>query len=931
MGNKHLLEKHPNMYQHEIAMMTEENSGGFPLLAITNLDHVKTLHLAKGEVVGFARPESSEVTYIATTNELNIEEVIDVKPRNWIPQRNWSSHSQRIPELQAMNSEFREHSRKSWPCPDRRETGEVTPARKHMTSTFQESTRESGEHFQNSRWQGATEGTNGQHSTNYDPKNCEVEEHSQDSLKQEWCELNEVVESDFLISPGDIYPNRKVELEDADIKEATRVSFEALCEQQHEAFSKNNKDIGRTQLIEMEIDTGDSLPVAQSPYTLPLKHYNWVRQEIETLEKSGVIKRSLSRWPSPVIVVPKKSAPDEPPRRRLCIDYRKVNALQPEVKQTDKGTGCLSLYPLPKIDEMFSKLGGATIFSTIDLHSGYYHIGLMRESRAKSAFIVPMGKWQFKHTPFGLSQAPVYFQLLIDKVLMGCSGFTMGYLDDIIIFSKTEEEHLQHLEEIFNRLCKFGLKMKREKCSFFKKHIQYLGHLVSENGFEPLPEKLESIRKMPAPRTAKEVKQFLGLIGYYRKFVPHFADISRPLTKLTHHNIVFEWTDQCSKAFNHLCELLMEYPILRYPDPKQGYILYTDASGIGWSGVLTQEHLDGKGKSKNHPICYVSGQIRGSQLNWAALTKEAYAICMSVRRLSFYVTDAEVTIRSDHLPLKMFLSKQTMNSKVNNWAVELEQFQLHLEWIPGTRNLLADSLSRLLDVVPDAQKTKEPDDQEFSSYCFEELEPAKVMEKVSTEVIELTNNSEYRNASQKSQEKPGENEISIEEKKTQDFYSKFPEHSQDSRTESAVKTFEMKFEEKLREKQTLLSGSKCREDSQKSRIDPCIEITEHEDLREIKLPLKPKQLQQLQKNDTYCRDVAKKLHKDMELQKMFIKEEGVLYRLWIEDGRTFKCILVPQVLQDFMIILAHDYSGHNGSRRTYNCLKRQYYWPGIRK
>ena len=146
---------------------------------------------------------------------------------------------------------------------------------------------------------------------------------------------------------------------------------------------------------------------------------------------------------SPVIVVPKKSAPDEPPRRRLCVNYRKVNTLQPEVKQTDKGTGCLSLYPLPKIDEMFSKLGGATIFSTIDLRSGYYHIGLTRESRAKSAFVVPMGKWQFKRLPFGLSQAPAYFQLLIDKVLMGCSSFAMGYLDDIIIFSKTEEEHLQ--------------------------------------------------------------------------------------------------------------------------------------------------------------------------------------------------------------------------------------------------------------------------------------------------------------------------------------------------------------------------------------------------------------------------------------------------------------------------------------------------------
>ena len=181
---------------------------------------------------------------------------------------------------------------------------------------------------------------------------------------------------------------------------------------------------------------------------------------------------------------------------------------------------------------MFSKLGGSHVFSTIDLRSGYYHVGLTRESCRKSAFVVPMGKWQFKRTPFGLSQAPVYFQLLIDKVLTGCSAFAMGYLDDIIIFSQSEEEHLVHLEKIFRRLQEFGLKMKHEKCAFFKKHIQYLGHLVSEKGFEPLPEKLEAIRKMPAPTTSKEVKQFLGLIGYYRKFVPRFLDISRPLTRL---------------------------------------------------------------------------------------------------------------------------------------------------------------------------------------------------------------------------------------------------------------------------------------------------------------------------------------------------------------------------------------------------------------
>ena len=252
------------------------------------------------------------------------------------------------------------------------------------------------------------------------------------------------MESDFLTSPADIYPNRRVELEDAEICEKTRKSFEQLCDEYNDIFSKNNQDIGKTTLIEMEIDTGDSLPVAQSPYTLPLKHYEWVRKEIETLKKAAVIVKSLSPWASSVIVVPKKSTPDEPPRRRLVIDYRKINSLQQQIKRADKSTGCLSLYPLPKIDEMFVKLNGSRIFSTIDLRSGCYHIGLTEGSRPKSAFVVPMGKFEFLRTPFSLSQAPAYFQLLIDNVLQGCLKFAMGYLDDIIIFSRTEEEHLEH-------------------------------------------------------------------------------------------------------------------------------------------------------------------------------------------------------------------------------------------------------------------------------------------------------------------------------------------------------------------------------------------------------------------------------------------------------------------------------------------------------
>ena len=674
--NKQLMEANPNAFQHEISIKPENNNY-LPVVAITNLDHAKMLHLAKGEIVGFAHEKEVEMSYIKMTNVLEMAGIEERAPRNWIPERTWRKYNN-CSEISPSHTKTTEVTEK-WT-----KTGEISPDLMKIS------------------------------------RGSDKQGTSSEISRKNQCKTDYVVdfETDFLISPGDVYPNRKVELEDTEISEETRKKFEEMCERHPEAFLKNNKDIGRTTLIEMEIDTGDSLPVVQNPYTLPLKHHEWVRKEIETLKKAGVIERSLSPWASPVIVVPKKSAPDKPPRRRLCVDYRKVNALQQEVKRTDRGTGCLSLYPLPKIDEMFAKLKGARCFSTIDLRSGYYHIGLTRESTAKSAFVVPMGKWEFKQTPFGLSQAPAYFQLLIDKVLMGCGKFAMGYLDDIIIFSRNEIEHLQHIEEIFNRLERFGLKMKKEKCDFFKKHIQYLGHLIAEDGFTPLLEKLESIRNMPRPKTSKEVKQFLGLTGYYRKFVPRFSDIARSLTNLTRHDAEFVWSEKCDKAFKHLKELLMQHPILRYPDPGQPYMLFTDASGIGWAGVLTQEFEDDKGKKKQHPICYVSGHLEGVSKIGSTLTKEAYAIYMAVRKLSFYITDMEVTIKCDHLPLKKFLQKQTLNAKVNNWAVELEQFNLKLEWIQGVKNMLVDSLSRLLDVDPEAKLQAERKGHEFGTFCF---------------------------------------------------------------------------------------------------------------------------------------------------------------------------------------------------------------------
>ena len=353
---------------------------------------------------------------------------------------------------------------------------------------------------------------------------------------------------------------------------------------------------------------------------------------------------------------------------------------------------------------------------------------LSEESRPKSAFVSSFGKWEFKRCPFGLVQAPAYFQRLVNEVLSGLT-FAFGYLDDILVFSPDMETHLEHLRSLFVKLREADLKLKEVKCNFLKKHIQYLGHIISGEGITPLPEKLESIQKILPPKTPKEVKQFLGLIGYYHKFVPRFSDLAQPLNALTRKNIAFEWTPVCQESFEMLKTSLMTEPILTYPDPSLPYVLFTDASKYAWACVLTQEKthvMEEKEVKILHPITYMSGLFRGSQMNWACLTKEAYAIYMSIKKLAYYLEDADITLRSDHLPLRKFLAKNTLNSKVNNWAIEISPFHITFEYIKGIKNTLANTMSRLIDIDPQVQPESEPEGYEFGYYTFDTLPTLEV-------------------------------------------------------------------------------------------------------------------------------------------------------------------------------------------------------------
>ena len=352
------------------------------------------------------------------------------------------------------------------------------------------------------------------------------------------------------------------------------------------------------------------------------------------------------------------------------------------------------------------------------MRSGYYHLELTTESQPKSAFVVggpKGGKWEFKRCPFGLTQAPAYFQALVNQVLEGIN-FAFGYLDDILIFSPNMERHLEHVRVLFERLRVADLKLTKCKCSFLKAHVQYLGHYISGQGLEPVPEKLEALVKMPPPEDVTGVRKFLGFVGYYHKFIPRYSDVARPLTNLTRKDTPFQWTTLCQEAFEMLKGFLLEEPVLKYPNPDQPYVLYTDASKYAWAGVLTQAHthaVDGVEKEIHHPVTYVSGLFRGPQINWAALVKEAYAIYMAARKLHYYISNSDTTIHSDHMPLRRFLLKNTKNTTVNNWAVSIEDYQLKFEYIKGVKNTLADTMSCLVQLDPDVALPPEPDGQQF--------------------------------------------------------------------------------------------------------------------------------------------------------------------------------------------------------------------------
>ena len=394
--------------------------------------------------------------------------------------------------------------------------------------------------------------------------------------------------------------------------------------------------MGSAKAVAHKIITSDNKPINIKNFRQPPIHKKTVLEKSKEYLREGIIQPSLSPYNSPVWIVPKKPDSQGNKQWRMVIDYRGLN----EKTINDS-------YSLPLIKDILDQLGGAKYFSVMDLASGFHQIPMDPESKAKTAFSTPYPHYEFNRMPFGLKNAPATFQKLMDQVLTGLQGNELFvYMDDIVIYASSLVDHSQKLKVLLGRLKTSGLSLQPEKCHFLKKEIVYLGHIITQEGVKPDPRKVEAVKNFPIPKGKKNIKQFLGLVGYYRKFILDFAKISKPLTLILKDNVGFRWSTVEQEAFEILRDKICSEPLLQYPNFTKPFILTTDASKYALGGVLSQGKID-----QDLPIAYASRTLQGAEINYLTIEKELLAIVFCVHHFRPYLYGHKFILVTDHRPL----------------------------------------------------------------------------------------------------------------------------------------------------------------------------------------------------------------------------------------------------------------------------------------
>ena len=483
------------------------------------------------------------------------------------------------------------------------------------------------------------------------------------------------------------------------------------CLTKHQSlFAENMSEMRMANVVKHAINLkGEpvNLKMRRTPNSLkPI-----IKSKIDEMLTHNIIRESTSPFASPIVIVPKKGG-----EMRFCIDYRKLN----DITIKDR-------YPLPRIDDTIDSLSGAKLFSTLDLFSGYWQIEIEPLDQHKTSFICEFGQFEFVRMPFGLTNAPATFQRFMNHIFRKhLNLFVLVYLDDIIIFSRSIEDHVNHLNEVFKILKEAGLRLKLSKCHFAKNQINYLGHVISDQGVAPDPNKTSSIANFPQPRNVKELQSFLGLANYYRKYIKAFAEKAHPLTTLTRKNYQWNWGDEQARAFNCIKDSLLTKPILGYPDFSKEFIVHTDASNFGVGAVLSQlqRPLHSADDSHEVAIAYASKHLTETQMKWSTTEKEAYAIIHGVSAFRPYLYGTKFLVITDHRALQWLMSKSESTGRLARWALKLQEYNIEIGYRAGKNHQNADSLSRrpkniistVFSVIDDWKEAQTRDE-----YCAEIL------------------------------------------------------------------------------------------------------------------------------------------------------------------------------------------------------------------
>ena len=650
-----------------------------------------------------------------------------------------------------------------------------------------------------------------------------------------------------------------------------------------DVYSKHEYDLGRTTVLEHELPVDCPKPIRSVPYRMTKEKREAANAITNKLLEEGLISPSKSPWASPILLVKKKNG-----SYRMVIDYRKLN----EVSHKDA-------FSLPRIDETLDSLSGSKYFCANDLSSGYWQVGLAEKDRKKTAFCTDRGLFEWNVMAFGLSSAPATFQRLMETILADLRYESLlVYLDDVIVFGKTVEQTLERLSVFCDRLRKAQLKLRPEKCHYFQTSVTYLGHVVTAEGISTCSDKVDAVKLWATPKNKKEVKSFLGLSGYYRRFIPNYSAIAKPLYAVTGQHEEFKWDDNCQKAFDQLKELLTTAPVLGYPDDHGMFILDCDASGTGIGCTLSQIQED-----KEKVIAYSSKLLTKEEMNYCVTRRELLAIVHHISLYKCYLTGRHFKVRTDHGALKYLNRFKEPEGQLARWIDFLQSFDYEIVLRSGVKHCNADALSR-----------RPPCCEKESKKCY--CQKFKALEYEPPVVIETTMR----------------NHVSVQ-------CGDEPALSYVERHDVANEKTETNVNRVVESNDTEVLDHSITSPIRVTSVFPCWTVEEMISAQEKDCDIGP--VLKLLKENSAKPTWESVSHLSAESKILLVDwsrlviHEGMLYRKWYHDNGKVNWyqLALPRKYREEVLKQLHDSAtaGHAGAHRTYLKVRTRFYFPKMKQ